>query len=202
MVRLFLDSWWAELAGRPPSPRACASFAPRCPPPFAACPGPRTDRLPVSFPSSSRAASSSMSSTPNRLASLVRALPRTRSSPSASHRPRRSTCARAAALTIGTLFAAPAHRGGRRMRRHGSRARPGRHPARGRCRAHGSSSLPVSLGRPRYRPRSEEDADLLLPARPQSDPKMIKEIIEAVTIPVMAKVRRRRFDPPLPIAAR
>lgn len=75
------------------------------------------------------------------------------------------------------------------MRRHGPRTSARRHPTGRRCRTNGSSV---------YSPAARSDALPPSNAGPdpcavfvccQSDPKMIKEIIDAVTIPVMAKVR-------------
>ena len=69
------------------------------------------------------------------------------------------------------------------MRRHGPRARTSRYPRSRRCGAYGAS-LQIMVA-PSIR--------LTQHVYPQSDPKMIKEIVDAVTIPVMAKVRIGHF---------
>lgn len=72
--------------------------------------------------------------------------------------------------------------GGWRMRRYGSRASTCRHSCPGRRSTYGALLEAYSLG---------EDCSSL--ASLQSDPHMIKQIMEAVTIPVMAKVRIGHF---------
>ena len=72
------------------------------------------------------------------------------------------------------------------MRRHGARTRPRGHSPRGRSCKNGTQlTIPF---RALLFPQSAN-----LDAYMQSDPHMIKQIVDAVTIPVMAKVRIGHF---------